>query len=268
MFPALCRQDAAGPVPSLREPGVKPFEISVVLAMALGAGVPAAEPPAETRLFELREYHAAPGRIDELHARFRTHTVNLLEKHGITNVAYLASADGGDDVLRVILAYPDAAARERSWASFVTDPDWQQARRVSDARGRLVEKIRELPLTPTADCPRVTTTPAAEGWVYEIQTSPISLQPIGRNQEAPRPASEKVIGSWTANGRHPSDGAMSVRLVARRVVASASPTRETFFRGPVEPNPNVRPAVATAPQVKEPLIQSLTVVPTDYSPIK
>ena len=46
----------------------------------------AAEP--DTRLFEMRVYYAADGKLDALNARFRDHTLKLFEKHGMTNMTY------------------------------------------------------------------------------------------------------------------------------------------------------------------------------------
>ena len=47
----------------------------------------------DTRVFELRIYHAAPGKMTALHARFRDHTAGLFKKHGITNIAYWSPID-------------------------------------------------------------------------------------------------------------------------------------------------------------------------------
>ena len=38
------------------------------------------------KVYELRIYHAAPGKMDSLVARFRDHTDKLFAKHGITTV--------------------------------------------------------------------------------------------------------------------------------------------------------------------------------------
>lgn len=47
--------------------------VSAVILLFLGASmVMSAEK--ETRVFELRTYYAAPGKLDALHARFRDHT--------------------------------------------------------------------------------------------------------------------------------------------------------------------------------------------------
>src|SRR4051812_42369693 len=45
------------------------------------------------RYFEMRTYHAAPGKLDALHARFRDHTMTLFKKHGIESVAYWTPVD-------------------------------------------------------------------------------------------------------------------------------------------------------------------------------
>jgi hypothetical protein len=42
----------------------------------------------DTRVFELRTYTAKPGKIDELHARFRDHTLKLFEKHHMTVIGF------------------------------------------------------------------------------------------------------------------------------------------------------------------------------------
>src|SRR5580700_5678361 len=49
-------------------------------------GADAAEPA--TTVYELRVYHTFEGKLDDLLRRFREHTMQLFEKHGIKNVAY------------------------------------------------------------------------------------------------------------------------------------------------------------------------------------
>ena len=43
---------------------------------------------ADTRYFEMRTYHAAPGKIDALNARFRDHTNALFKKHGMEIIGF------------------------------------------------------------------------------------------------------------------------------------------------------------------------------------
>ena len=101
-------------------------------------------------LYEYRVYEAMPGKLDELHARFRDHTLELFEKHGIRNVGYW-TADVGDanDRLIYIVAFEDAADRERAWASFSADPEWHSVVAESEANGKLVARILNSTLRPT-----------------------------------------------------------------------------------------------------------------------
>src|ERR1019366_8010509 len=65
-----------------------------VLVLAVGAGIAASQSARSTRVkgdnkvdqrvYELRTYYAAPGKMEALHARFRDHTLKYFEKHGLT----------------------------------------------------------------------------------------------------------------------------------------------------------------------------------------
>ena len=45
-------------------------------------------------VYELRTYVTNPGKLDNLNARFRDHTVGLFKKHGIESVGYWVPTDG------------------------------------------------------------------------------------------------------------------------------------------------------------------------------
>src|SRR5262245_61262270 len=99
------------------------MKLFALFALALAAaGVARA---ADTRVYEMRVYYAAEGKLDALNARFRDHTVKLFEKHGITNVAYLTPIENPDRKLIYFLSYPSREAREASWKAFAADPDWK-----------------------------------------------------------------------------------------------------------------------------------------------
>lgn len=91
----------------------------------------------DPRVFEIRTYNASPGNIENLHARFRNHTVKLFEKHGMTNIAYWRPVDKDKEkpVLFYILAHKDQAAGEASFKSFRADPDWLKAKEASEKAG-------------------------------------------------------------------------------------------------------------------------------------
>src|SRR6187431_2339302 len=103
------------------------------------ASVTAAEK--DTRVFEMRTYYAAPGKLDDLNKRFREHTVGLFTKHGMTNVGYWMPIENTDNKLVYVLAYPSMEARQASWKTFGADPDWKKAQSESEANGKLVTKV-------------------------------------------------------------------------------------------------------------------------------
>ena len=101
---------------------------------------PAAAPAKKERLFEMRTYHCLPGRLDALNARFRDHTNRLFVKHGMELIGYWTpEGEKGKDTLVYILAFPDKAARDKSFKDFGADPEWQKARADSEKDGRIVE---------------------------------------------------------------------------------------------------------------------------------
>lgn len=112
-----------------------------------GDAVQAAGP----RVFELRTYVAAEGKLPELLARFRNHTVKLFEKHGMTNVGYFVPADepGKNTTLIYLLSHESRDAAKKSWDAFRTDPAWVKARTESEVNGRLTAKVESVYLDAT-----------------------------------------------------------------------------------------------------------------------
>ncbi len=101
-------------------------------------------------IYELRIYTANPGKLAALQARFRDHTRRLFERHGITSVGYWTNVVGGrSDELWYLLAFKDVAHRERAWATFMADPEWQQARAASEVDGPLTHHIENRLMAPT-----------------------------------------------------------------------------------------------------------------------
>jgi hypothetical protein len=96
-----------------------------------------------TMVYELRVYHTYEGKLDDLLRRFREHTVQLFEKHGIKNVAYWTPSDEPlkGKTLIYIVAHPSREAAVANWKAFSADPEWQSVRDKSEANGKLVEKI-------------------------------------------------------------------------------------------------------------------------------
>lgn len=94
-------------------------------------------------VYELRIYHAAPGKLGELLARFRDHTIKLFDRHGMKSVAYWTPLDEPDksNTLIYILHHPSREAATANWKSFQDDPEWKSVHEKSEANGKLVDKV-------------------------------------------------------------------------------------------------------------------------------
>jgi|SRR5579862_5072016 len=99
--------------------------------------------PSASAVYELRIYHAAPGKLNDLLARFREHTDKIFARHGMKSVAYWAPLDEPDrsNMLIYILEHPSREAATANWKSFQDDPEWKSVRDKSEANGPLVEKV-------------------------------------------------------------------------------------------------------------------------------
>src|SRR5437763_10709436 len=119
---------------------MKPLLGLLLAAIALGAvgyATYAADAGKKSRVFELRTYHAAPGKMAALHARFRDHTCKLFEKHGMTLIGFWSPIDKteAEEVLVYLLAFPSKEAADKAWKEFQADPDWQKAKAESEKDG-------------------------------------------------------------------------------------------------------------------------------------
>jgi hypothetical protein len=148
--------------------------LTVALALVARAA-PATAPVKSSRVFELRTYTAAPGKLDALLARFRNHTVKLFEKHGMKNVGYwtpLDDADGKGTKLVYLLSHSNREEAARSWKAFIADPAWQKAKAESEVAGSLVAGIESvyLVMTDYSPAPPVSAAKGGADRVFELRT--------------------------------------------------------------------------------------------------
>lgn len=101
------------------------------------------EPVTDSTVYELRIYHAVPGKLPDLLARFRDHTIKLFDQHGLHSVAYWIPVDEPDkgNTLIYILRHPSREAAATNWKAFQDDPDWKSVKEKSEANGKLVDKV-------------------------------------------------------------------------------------------------------------------------------
>lgn len=149
---------------------LKTLRIAILAAGLAQTSLGAGEPVPDPRLFELRTYHAQPGKLDALLARFRDHTTRLFAKHGMTNIGYWLPVENPDQILIYLLAYPDRAARDASWKDFSADADWKKVAAASEADGKLVAKVDQLFLTATDYSPGMAATADGHDRLFEMRT--------------------------------------------------------------------------------------------------
>ncbi len=122
---------------------LSPTDYSPALATSTGDG---------TKIYELRTYTASPGKMANLNARFRNHTLELFTKHGMTNLTYtepMVGETGAGETLVYMLSFPDREAASRAWEAFRSDPDWLKARSESEADGvKLAAAVKSVFLKP------------------------------------------------------------------------------------------------------------------------
>jgi len=102
-------------------------------------------------VFELRTYTAPEGKLSELNARFRNHTMRIFNKHGMKSVVYMTPQDAPDsqDTLIYVLEHPSREAAKKAWADFQADPEWQKVSTESQVNGRIVSKVVSVFADPT-----------------------------------------------------------------------------------------------------------------------
>lgn len=103
-------------------------------------------------VYELRTYTCHPGKLPNLHARFKDHTMAIFEKHGIKNIMYWTPVDK-EDTLIYVVAHKSREAADQSWKAFIADPAWKKAYKESIADGKLVMKVERQYMTPTEYTP-------------------------------------------------------------------------------------------------------------------
>ena len=105
-----------------------------------------AQAPGSNRVFEIRTYTAPEGKLEELHKRFRDHTLRIFQKHNMTSVAYFRPQDAplSQNTLIYVLAHPSREAAKKNWADFQADPEWQKVSTESQVNGRIVSKVESV----------------------------------------------------------------------------------------------------------------------------
>jgi NIPSNAP len=101
-------------------------------------------------LYELRIYHAVPGRLPDLLKRFETITLGIWQRHGIEQAGFWTTSIGeSNQALHYFLKWDSLADREKKWAAFQADPEWNTKRAETEKNGAIVARVENCILQPT-----------------------------------------------------------------------------------------------------------------------
>jgi hypothetical protein len=102
------------------------------------------------RVFELRVYHAGPGKLPALESRFRDTASKLLAKHDLKAVGYWVPEDApaSDNTFIYILAHPSREEAKKNWDAMFADPAFQEMVKSEQAE-KLVDKVDVTYMRPT-----------------------------------------------------------------------------------------------------------------------
>jgi hypothetical protein len=143
------------------------------LASVLAVGAPLfLSSVAQAEVYELRTYTTNDGKLDNLNARFRDHTVALFDKHGMESVGYWVPTDEpkSANTLIYILRHQSREAAAESWAAFIADPEWTKVAEESQRDGRILAKAPESVFMEAADySPNFSSGEAADEAVFELR---------------------------------------------------------------------------------------------------
>ena len=241
------------------------------------AGVSTVFAAQDTRCFEMRIYYAAPGKLDDLNARFRNHTLRLFEKHGIENIGYWMPIDNTDNKLVYVLASPSREARDKSWKEFFADPEWQTAAKASEANGKLVSKVESTFLTATDYSPVIKAAVGKGPRVFELRTYTTGKDLLPNLNARFRDHTVKLfekhgmqnVGYWSLMPGQKNADVTLVYLLAHKSKEAGQASFDSFRTDP--------DWVAARKASEEKAGGSLTIpdgvksvymVPTDYSPTR
>jgi NIPSNAP len=92
-----------------------------------------------SRVFELRVYHALPGKLPVMESRFRDTTSRLLARHNLDVLGYWTSegAPGSGGTFIFLIAHRSRDEAASNWKSMGTDPEFQQVIKAEQAEKTL-----------------------------------------------------------------------------------------------------------------------------------
>ncbi|MEE2792670.1 MAG: NIPSNAP family protein [Acidobacteriota bacterium] len=92
------------------------------------------------KVFELRTYTTADGKLPNLNARFRDHTMRIFDRHNMENIGYWVPQDT-PNTLVYIIAHDSREAAQENWGGFREDAEWPGVAQASGVGRVQVESV-------------------------------------------------------------------------------------------------------------------------------
>src|ERR1700683_2933996 len=101
------------------------------------------------RVFELRIYHAAPGKLPAVESGFRDTYSKLFAKHDLQVVGYWVpeGAPAWDNTFVYLVAHFSREEAKKNWDAMLADPETEEAIQ-SEGADKLVEKVDSTYMRP------------------------------------------------------------------------------------------------------------------------
>jgi hypothetical protein len=106
------------------------------------------QPRKTGRIFELRVYHSPTYRqLKALHERFAGPEIRIFHRVGVHPILYSSTVIGpAMPNLVYLIPFDSLAEREKAWAAFGADPEWQKVRKESVAQYGQISQISNISL--------------------------------------------------------------------------------------------------------------------------
>lgn len=253
---------------------MKTLNLFSALALSLILGF-AAKAEQDSRVFELRTYHAAPGKLDDLNARFRNHTMEIFKRHGMESVGYWVPVDNTNNVLIYILAYPSREAAGKSWKEFGADPEWKEVAKASEVNGRLVTKVDSVYMTATDYSAMVAPPKSGQARLFELRTyhaSPGKLDDLlarfrNHTVELFKKHGMENFGYWVPTDKKNGAGETLIYILAHKDKTAADASWKGF-RDDADWVKAKKESEVNGPLTVQGGVESVYMAPTDYSPTR
>ncbi len=121
---------------SILRPILRPMAVAVLVGTFASSSQLLAD------VYELRTYTTNEGKLKNLNARFRNHTVRLFKKHGMESVGYWVPTvePKSKNTLIYVIKHKSRDSAKASWKAFLADPEWKKVAAESQKDGRILAK--------------------------------------------------------------------------------------------------------------------------------